>query len=88
MYDNPKAMAEAYQATPAYPGLTKAQVAAFQQKLTSDTAFAKQLSANLAQTCKPGSRPGRFHSPPGRSAGRHPSPPGRSLFRQPAAALR
>ncbi|BFU47682.1 hypothetical protein [Krasilnikovia sp. MM14-A1004] len=55
VYDNPKAMAEAYQATPAYPGLTKAQVTAFQKKLTADTAFAKQLSTNLQQTCKPGS---------------------------------
>ncbi|RZU46599.1 hypothetical protein EV385_6674 [Krasilnikovia cinnamomea] len=55
VYDDPKAMADAYQATPDYPGLTKAQVTAFQQKLTSDSAFAKQLSTNLQQTCKPGS---------------------------------
>jgi hypothetical protein len=55
VYDSPKAMADAYQAAPAYPGLTDAQVTAFKQKLASDSAFAKQLSTNLQPTCKPGS---------------------------------
>ncbi|GID96236.1 hypothetical protein ACFQFC_38905 [Amorphoplanes digitatis] len=53
VYDNPAEMAKAYAATPAYPGLTKAQVTQLRERLTADATFADRLTTNLQTTCKP-----------------------------------
>lgn len=54
VYDNPQDMDAAYRSTPPYPGLDTAQIKQFQQRLTTDSAFAERLSSHLRQTCKPG----------------------------------
>lgn len=51
VYDDPADLAEAYRATPAYPGLDDAVVAAFQDRLAADAAFAELLTARVATTC-------------------------------------
>jgi hypothetical protein len=53
VYDDPKAMADAYQATSPYPGLDKAQVRQLQQRLTVDPGLAARLSTRLRDACKP-----------------------------------
>jgi hypothetical protein len=53
VYDDPAAMAAAYEATPEYPGLTPAQVKDLQQRMANDTALIGRVSDNLQQTCKP-----------------------------------
>jgi hypothetical protein len=53
VYDDPKAMADAYNTVPPYPGISTAQVQKLRQRLTSDAAFAALLTTRLQQTCKP-----------------------------------
>jgi hypothetical protein len=51
VYDDPKAIATAYGSTPPYPGLSAEQVAAYQQRLVMDTAFATRLTEQLKTSC-------------------------------------
>ncbi|GII24810.1 hypothetical protein [Planosporangium mesophilum] len=51
VYADPKALADAYQATPEYPGLTPAQVERFRQRLTADATFARALTSATQRAC-------------------------------------
>ena len=51
VYADPKELADAYASAPTYPQLTAAQVAAFNQRVTSDTAFATKLTDRVKSTC-------------------------------------
>lgn len=57
VFDNPKAMSEAYAANPAYPGLNAAQVESLQLRLTTDRGFAARLTAQLRAACRQPARP-------------------------------
>ncbi|MEV1289723.1 hypothetical protein [Micromonospora sp. NPDC049679] len=57
VYDNPKALADDYRATPTYAGLTPAQVRAFQQRLAVDREFSARLTAKLRADCRPTASP-------------------------------
>ncbi|MEU7901649.1 hypothetical protein [Actinoplanes sp. NPDC049118] len=54
VYEDPKAMAAAYDSIPDYPGLTAPQVDQFRKRMTSDQAFADRVTEKLQQTCTPG----------------------------------
>jgi hypothetical protein len=51
VYADPKELADAYATPPPYPQLTSAQVAAFNQRVTSDAAFATKLTERVKSTC-------------------------------------
>jgi hypothetical protein len=51
VYADPKALADAYQAAPEYPGLTPAQVERFRQRLTADATFARALTSATQRAC-------------------------------------
>jgi hypothetical protein len=53
VYDDPKALADAYHAPPAYPGLTDAQVDELTQRLRTDQALSTHLAQQLQTTCHP-----------------------------------
>ncbi|GAA2747913.1 hypothetical protein GCM10009868_39290 [Terrabacter aerolatus] len=50
-YQNPKAMADAYAATPSYPGLTATQVTGLTDRLARDAAFHRRLTTLIKRTC-------------------------------------
>jgi hypothetical protein len=58
VYDDPKALAAAYNTPPSYPGLTVDQVAGFQARLRNDAAFAGRLTQQLRQSCSVGTAAG------------------------------
>jgi len=51
VYTDPKELAAAYSTPPPYPQLTTAQVTAFNQRVTSDAAFATRLTDRVKSTC-------------------------------------
>jgi hypothetical protein len=53
VYDDPKALADAYQSPPAYPGLTATQVADLTQRLRTDQNLSTHLARQLQTTCRP-----------------------------------
>jgi len=53
VYDDPKALADAYGSTTAYPGISGEQVAALRKRLTTDSEFGARLAKQLATTCHP-----------------------------------
>jgi hypothetical protein len=57
VYDNPKALADAYRATPTYAGLTPAQIQTFQQRLATDRDFSARLTVKLQADCRPAASP-------------------------------
>jgi hypothetical protein len=53
VYDDPAALARAYESVSGYPGLTAAEVDRFKQRLTTDEALSLKLGRQVATTCKP-----------------------------------
>jgi hypothetical protein len=53
VYDDPKALSDAYGSTTAYPGISADQVAALKKRLTTDSAFGARLARQLSTTCRP-----------------------------------
>jgi hypothetical protein len=53
VYGDPEALADAYQATPEYPGLTPVQVEEFRQRLTTDATFGRALTSATQRACSP-----------------------------------
>jgi hypothetical protein len=51
VYTDPKELADAYSTPPPYPQLSTAQVTAFNQRVTSDAAFATRLTDRVKSTC-------------------------------------
>jgi hypothetical protein len=51
VYTDPKELADAYATPPPYPQLTAAQVTTFNQRVTSDAAFATRLTDRVKSTC-------------------------------------
>jgi hypothetical protein len=51
VYDDTRALADAYQSPPAYSGLTGAQVADFERRLVTDADFAARLTRQLQTAC-------------------------------------
>jgi hypothetical protein len=56
VYDDPKALADAYQSPPAYPGLTATQVADLTQRLRTNQSLSTRLAQQLQTTCRPPTR--------------------------------
>ena|SRR5689334_18095900 len=54
VYTDPKELADAYATPPPYPQLTAAQVNAFNDRVTSDAAFATRLTDRVRSTCGAG----------------------------------
>jgi len=52
VYDDPKALADAYRAAPEYPGLTADQVTDLQRRLVTDAALTDRLAKQLQATCR------------------------------------
>jgi hypothetical protein len=52
VFDDPKALADAYNSTPDYPGLTPGQVKTFQRRLATDAGFNTRLADQLRATCQ------------------------------------
>ncbi len=52
VYDDPAALAKAYQSAPTYPGLDKGQVDELTERLHSDPTLSDQLTRQLRMTCK------------------------------------
>jgi hypothetical protein len=74
VYDDPKALADAYGSTTAYPGISGEQVAALRKRLTTDSEFGARLAKQLATTChrpRPGSGCGRRRARVRDRHGRH-----------------
>jgi hypothetical protein len=53
VYADPKALADAYQSAPPYPGLTAQQVADLTKRLHSDENLTQRLTRALQETCHP-----------------------------------
>ena len=51
VYSDPTELADAYATPPPYPQLSPAQVAAFNQRVTSDAGFATRLTDKIRTTC-------------------------------------
>ena len=51
VYDNPKALADAYQSAPPYPGLTAGQVTDLTGRLRTDQALGDRVTRQLQATC-------------------------------------
>jgi len=51
VYDDPAALAKAYQSAPTYPGLDSAQVATLTERLHSDPTLSARLTRQLQATC-------------------------------------
>ena len=51
VYDDPAALAAAYDEAPDYPSLSDAQAAAFSKKVTSDPDFSALLLAEVSRAC-------------------------------------
>ncbi len=51
VYDNPKALADAYRSPPPYPGLTARQVADLTGRLRTDQALSARMTRQLQATC-------------------------------------
>jgi hypothetical protein len=51
VYTDPKELADAYATQPPYPQLTAAQIDAFNDRVTSDAAFATRLTDRIRSTC-------------------------------------
>jgi hypothetical protein len=51
VYTDPKALADAYQSSPPIADLTPAQVTAFNARVSSDSAFATELTDRVRRTC-------------------------------------
>ncbi len=56
VYDDPKALADAYQSPPAYPGLTTTQVADLTQRLRTEQSLSTRLAQQLQTACRPPTR--------------------------------
>jgi hypothetical protein len=51
VYTDPQQLADAYKSNPPYPDLSAEQVADFQKRLSSDAAFAAELTEKIRSTC-------------------------------------
>jgi hypothetical protein len=53
VFDDPKALAEAFESTPDYPGLDTETVAKLKQRLSTDPDFIARLTRQLQVSCHP-----------------------------------